>query len=140
MLTEKFAIKKCQLAHLRRKNKFLTDDEEEDNLQKIRKLSGEIKTTDQGFIHLEAEIWKDLDNDERKLIQKYNARVKHNENYKAVKFPEGVTVIHKARRFKEDNELEHHETPTNKENITKRSKKESKTKGIKFNLKDNPED
>ena len=49
-------------------------------------------------------------------------------------------VIHKARRFKEDNELEQHGTPTKKESITKRSKKESKTKGIKFNLKDDLED
>ena len=69
---------------------------------------------------MEADVWKDLDNDERKLIQKYNARVKLNENYKTVKFPEGVMVIHKARRFKEDNKLEHHETPTKKETITKR--------------------
>ena len=73
---------------------------------------------------MEAEIWKNLDNDERKVIQKYNETVKHNKNYKSLKIPEGVTVIHKARRFKEDNELEHHETPTKKENITKRSKKE----------------
>ena len=121
---EKFEIKKRKLAHLRRKNELLMDDEEEDYVRKIRKLSGEIKTTDQGFIHLEADVWKNLDNDERKLIQKYNARVKHNENYRAVKFPGGVTVIHKARRFKEDNELEQHKTPTKKENIVKRSKKE----------------
>ena len=44
-----------------------------------------------------------------KIIQKYNARVKCNENYKAVKFSEGVTVIHKARRYNEDSKLEQSE-------------------------------
>ena len=87
---------------------------------------------------MEAAVWKDLDTDERKLIQKYNARVKHNEHYKAVKFPEGVTVIHKARRYKEDNELEQNENSTKKETVSKKIKRETKGKGIKFNLKDNP--
>ena len=41
------------------------DDEEEDNVQKIRKLSGEIKTTEHGYIHFEASVWKELDNDEK---------------------------------------------------------------------------
>ena len=68
--------------------------EEKENISKMKKKSGEIKTTDQGFIHLDATEWKQLDNDEKKLIQKYNARVKHNENYKEVKFSEGVTLMH----------------------------------------------
>ena len=55
------------------------DDEEESQLQKNRKLSGKITTTEQGYIHLEAAVWKQLDTDEKKLIQKYNARVIHNE-------------------------------------------------------------
>ena len=99
-----------------------------------------MKTTDQGYIHLEAAIWKDLDNDERKLIQKYNARVKHNENYKAVKFPEGVAVIHKARIYKEDSKLEQSENTTKQESVGKKIKRESKRKGIKFNLKDDHEE
>ena len=109
LLTERFEVKKCKLAHLRRKNEYSMDDEEEDNIHKIRKLSGEIKTTEQGYINLEASVWKELDTDEKKLIQKYNARVKCNENYKAVKFSEGVTVIHKARRYNEDSKLEQSE-------------------------------
>ena len=73
---ERFEVKKRKLAHLRRKNDFLMDDEEEDHICKIRKLSGEITSTEQGYIHLEAAVWKELDTDEKKLIQKYNARVK----------------------------------------------------------------
>ena len=85
------------------------DNEEEDSISKTRKLSGEIKTTEQGYINLEASVWKELDTEEKKLIQKYNARVKCNENYKAVKFSEGVTVIHRARRYNKDSKLEQSE-------------------------------
>ena len=99
-MTERFEVKKRKLAQLRRKNDFFTNEENDTHLHKIRKLSGEIATTEHGYIHLEAAAWKELDIEEKKLIQKYNARVKHNENYKDVKFPEGVTIVHKARRLR----------------------------------------
>ena len=86
---------------MRRKNDI--SYEEEENISKMKKKSGEIKTTDQGFIHLDASEWKQLNNNEKKLIQKYNTRVKYIENYKEVKIPEGVTVMHKARRTHENN-------------------------------------
>ena len=91
-----------------------------------------------------AAVWKELDTDEKKLIQKYNARVKHNENYKEVKFPEGVTVIHKARRSQENSKLEENENTTKQEPINKKIKKEGKGKwkwkGIRFNLKNDHEE
>ena len=59
-----------------------------------------------GFIHLESAAWRELDPEEKKLIQKYNAKVKHDENYKDVKFPEGVSVLHKVRRTQEDDNYE----------------------------------
>ena len=68
----------------------------------------------------------------KKLIQKYNARVKHNENYKAVKFLEGVTVIHKARRYQENSKLEENENTTKQEPISKNIKKEAKGKEIRL--------
>ena len=47
-----------------------------------------------------------LNGDEKKLIQKYNTRVKNNENYKDVKFPEGITILHETRRTYEDSTSE----------------------------------
>ena len=135
LLTERFEVKKRKLAHLRRKNEFLMDEEEEAQLHKIRKLSGEITTTEQGYIHLEAAAWRELDTEEKKLIQIYNARVKHNENYKEVKFPEDATIVHKARRTHDNSKSEETDNTVKQEPPTKKAKKETKEKGIKFNLK-----
>ena len=112
------------------------DEEEEDQIHKIRKLSGEITTTEQGYVYLEAVAWKKLDTDEKKLIQKYNARVKHDENYKDVKFPAGVSVLHKVRRTQEDDNYEETDSTDKQEPPAKKVKKETRDKGIQFNLKD----
>ena len=122
------------MAHLRRKNEFFMDEEEKAHLHKIKKLSGEIATTEHGYIHLEAAAWKELDTEEKKLIQKYNARVKHNENYKDVKFPEGVSVVHKARRTQDSDKPEETDNTNKQEPPTKKASKDTKDKGIKFNL------
>ena len=102
-------------------------------------MSGEIATTEQGYIHLEAPAWKELDPEEKKLIQKYNAKVKHNGDYKDVKFSEGVSVIHKVRRTQEDDNYEETDNTVKHESPTKKAKKETRDKGIKFNLKDSYE-
>ena len=54
LLTERFEVKKRKLAQLRRKNDFFTNEENDTHLHKIRKLSGEIETTEHGYIHLAA--------------------------------------------------------------------------------------
>ena len=108
--------------------------EADKNVQKIRKLWGEIPTTEQGYIHMDTSVWRDLSSDEKKLIQKYNARVKHNENYNEVKYPENVIIKHKVRRTHEDNRPEDSETPTKQEPQSKKIKREGKGKGIRFNL------
>ena len=128
------------MAHLRRKNEFFMSEEDDTHLHKIRKLSGEIATTQHGYIHLEAAAWKELDIEEKKLIQKYNARVKHNENYKDVKFPEGVTIVHKARRTQEGDKSEETDNTAKHEPPAKKAKKETRDKGIKFNLKDSSDE
>ena len=140
LLTEKFEVKKRKLAQLRRKSDFFTNEENNTHLHKIRKLSGEIATTQHGYIHLEAAAWKELDIEEKKLIQKYNARVKHNENYKDVKFPEGVSVLHKVRRTQEDDNCEETGSTDKQEPPAKKVKKDTKDKGIKFNLKESYDD
>ena len=86
LLTEKFEVKKRKMAHLRRKNDLYSSNESDGHIHKIRKLSGQIETTEQGFIHLEASAWKELDPVEKKLVQKYNAKVKHNEIIKMLNF------------------------------------------------------
>ena len=68
LLTERFEVKKRKLAHLRRKNEFLTDDEEEDTVQKIRKLSGEIIDSGGGLSPTITKMaWKILSRTERKI-------------------------------------------------------------------------
>ena len=136
LLTERFEVKKRKLAQLRRKSESFVSKEDDEHLHKARKLSGQIATTEQGFIHLEAGAWKELDPEEKKLIQKYNARVKHDENYKEVKFPAGVSVLHKVRRTQEDDNYEETGNTDKQEPPTKKVKKETKDKGIRFNLKD----
>ena len=116
------------------------NEEDDAHLHKIRKLSGEIATTEHGYIHLEAAAWKELDTEEKKLIQKYNARVKHDENYEDVKFPEGVTIVHKARRTQEGDKSEQTDNTVKHEPQAKKIKKEPKDKGIKFNIKDSNEE
>ena len=69
----------------------------------MRRLSGEIHTTRKGFIRLEPSAWTELSEDKKKLVQEYNSRVKHGDNYKEVKFLEGVTVRHKVRRTHQEN-------------------------------------
>ena len=136
MLTEKIEVKKREMAHLRRKNDFYSNNEGDGHLHKIRKLSGQIETTEHVFIHLEASAWKELDPAEKKIVQKYNAKVKHNENYQDVKFPEGVSVIHKARRTHEGDTYEESDSTDKQEPPAKKIKKETRDKGIKFNLND----
>ena len=70
---------------------------------KVRRLSGEIHTTRKGFIKFESSAWAELNEDKKKLAQEYNSRVKHGDNYKEVKFLEGITIRHKVRRPHEEN-------------------------------------
>ena len=134
LLTERFEVKKCQLAQLRRKSESYVNKEDDEHLHKVRKLSGQIATTEQGFIHLGAGAWRELDPEEKKLIQKYNARVKHDENYKEVKFPAGVSVLHKVRRTQEDDNYEETGNTDKQEPPTKKVKKEPRDKRTRFNL------
>ena len=116
------------MAQLRRKSESFVSKEDDEHLHKVRKLSGQIATTEQGFIHLEA--WKELDPEEKKPIQKYNARVKHDENYKEVKFPAGVSVLHKVRRTQEDDDCGETVNTDKQEPPTKKIKKEIKEKEL----------
>ena len=118
------------------RQKDLLSKEDDKHLHKVRKLSGQIVTTEQGFIHLESAAWRELDPEEKKLTQKYNARVKHDENYKDVKFPEGVSVLHKVRRTQEDDNYEETDSTDKQEPPAKKVKKETKDKGVRFNLKE----
>ena len=82
--------KKRRFNQLRRKNDYYKED---NNEHKVRRLSGEIhknkKMIYQAWtISVDRAQWR-----WKKLVQEYNSIVKHGDNYKEVKFPEGVTII-----------------------------------------------
>ena len=77
--------------------------DEEDDIEpstKIRKLCGTLETNEGGFLRLPVNEWKDLPNEDKRFIQRYNAKVKHNEDLSKLVVPDGVVIKSKVRRNK----------------------------------------
>ena len=72
-----------------------------------------------GFLRLPVNEWKDLPDEDKRFIQRNNAKVKHNKDLSKLVVPDGVVSKSKVRR--------------NKINEKNGDKKE---KGITFNLEE----
>jgi hypothetical protein len=75
-----------------------TDEKESPNPKRIRRLTGVIETTKSGCLTIPNEKWSTLTDDDKAFVQKYNAKIKHNEPTDGVEIPEGVTIRNKSRR------------------------------------------
>ena len=77
--------------------------DEEDNIEpstKIRKLCGTLETNEWGFLRLPVNEWKDLPNEDKRYIQRYNNKVKRNEELSKLVVPDRVVIKSKVRRNK----------------------------------------
>jgi hypothetical protein len=84
--------------------------------KRIRRLSGTIETTKNGFLSIPNDQWATLDDDDKAFVQKYNMKVKHKEPLDKVKIPTGV-VINKVRQKNEcdttgETEIEEDDNPS----------------------------
>jgi hypothetical protein len=96
--------------------------------KRVRRLTGELQTTKNGYIILPTQKWKDLSDTERSLIQSFNAKTKHGEAVDGLQWPDGVTIVSKARRVKE----------SSTEPATEKNEKKKKKK-ISFHLQESEE-
>lgn len=110
------------------------DVEEDDNLihpKRVRRLSGMIETTKNGFLSIPNEKWASLNDDDKAFVQKYNAKVKHNEPLDRIAIPDGVTIQGRPRR----NKTNRPESDDEAENDTPVPKKQNKrSKKVKFSV------
>ena len=77
--------------------------DEEDDIEpstKIRKLSGNLETNEGVFLRLPIDKRKDLPNEDKRFIQSYNTKVKHNEDLSKLVVPDGVVMKSRVRRNK----------------------------------------
>jgi hypothetical protein len=76
------------------------DDDEESTIhrKKVRRLTGNIETTKNGFLSIPDNKWVTLNETEKSLVQKYNAKIKHNESTEGLKVPDGLVIKSTSRR------------------------------------------
>jgi hypothetical protein len=74
--------------------------EDNDNTprKRIRRLKGVFETNERGFLSIPHDQWGKLDADDKAFVQKYNAKVKHQEPLASLKVPDGITIKTKSRR------------------------------------------
>ena len=94
---------------------LVTEDESdhEPKKKKVRRFQGKIIPQENGFIKLDTKVWPTLEADQKKFVQRYNAKVKHKENLNELKVPNGITLRHKIRRVNDEKENEVREDLTN---------------------------
>ena len=119
LMMERYEKRKRRFNNMRRKKDQRDEEDDIEPSTKIRKLCGTLETNEEGFLRLPVNEWKDLPNEDKRFIQRYNAKVKHNEDLFKLVVPDGVVIKSKVRR--------------NKINEKNGDKKE---KGITFNLED----
>ena len=81
--------------------------------KRVRKLSGTIETTKNGFLSIPNIVWPTLNEEDKAFVQKYNAKIKHNEPTEKWIIPDGVVIAGKPRRarsIKDDNDDDKAET------------------------------
>ena len=103
-IRKRMAKRKLQNTLRRFRNEVGDNDEKESNdhtppkPKRIRRLTGVIDTTKSGCLTIPNEKWSTLTDDDKAFVQKYNAKIKHNESTDSVVIPEGVTIKNKSRR------------------------------------------
>jgi hypothetical protein len=90
--------------------------------KRARKLSGAIQTTKGGFILIPNDQWATMDDKDKKFVQKYNAKVKHNEPLDKLSVPNGVMIQTNARRAKSSPEEDNDEEEDDQTNKYKKKK------------------
>ena len=114
------------------------NDSSNDNFKRTKRvwhLTGSIETTKNGFLSIPNDQWATLTEDDKAFVQKYNAKVKHQEPLSSVSIPPGVTIKNKARRTKTEMEEDNDNVESDEEKPTKKSKKAEKK--IKFTVQPN---
>jgi hypothetical protein len=145
-IRKRMVKRKLQNTLRRFKNEAVNNDEKESpNPKRIRRLTGIIDTTKSGCLTIPNEKWSTLTDDDKAFVQKYNAKIKHNESVDGVEIPEGITIKNKSRRNRTaasdkteetnlDDESDETETPpTKKQKITTKKK-------VQFHLTSNESD
>ena len=59
-------------------------------LQRTESCVEPLKLMKEAFFSLPVNEWKDLPNDDKRFIQRYNAKVKHNEDLSKLVVPDGL--------------------------------------------------
>lgn len=117
-------------------DKDVEEDDNSINPKRVRRLTGTIETTKNGFLSIPNEKWAALNDDDKAFVQKYNAKVKHNESLDRIVIPDGVTIQGRPRR----NKSPRPDTDDETKNDTPAPKKQNKrSKKVKFSV-DSKED
>ncbi len=104
LLAEKAASRtmKVTARHLKRQHRGgdydITSDEEDERPKKrfratARKLSGAIQLNASGLLQFSHPEWTKLTTEEKKFVQDYNAKTKHQESTEHLTVPDGVTLV-----------------------------------------------
>ena len=99
-MMERYEKRKRRFNNMRRKKDQRDEEDDIEPSTKIRKLCGTLETNEGGFLRLPVNEWKDLPNEDKRFIQRYNAKVKHNEDLSKLVVPDGVVIKSKVRRNK----------------------------------------
>ena len=78
LMMERYEKRKRRFNNMRRKKDQRDEEDDIEPSTKIRKLCGTLETNEGGFLRLPVNEWKDLPNEDKRFIQRYNAKVKHN--------------------------------------------------------------
>ncbi len=84
--------------HHRGGDYIYSSDDEDDRPKKrtratIRKLSGAITLNASGLLQFSRTEWTELTSEEKKFVQDYNAKTKHQESTEHLPVPDGVTLV-----------------------------------------------
>ena len=66
--------------------------------RRAKENSLEIVPHPSGLLSVENDAWQDMEMEKKSFIQEYNARVKHNGNYKELEVPNGMILKNRPRR------------------------------------------
>ena len=150
--------------HVRRMTRNISsgryiDDDSEDEVgsprntkrqktRRTRRLEGTIDTMKSGLISIESSEWKKLTEEDMSFAQKYNSKVKHDEDPSTIPTPTGVKIrVHngesnrdtgsehadqRARRTGTSNKEDNRDDDEDEEEA--QPTKRGETKGISFNM------
>ena len=91
---------------------------------------GELILKPNGLISMDRDKWFALPEEEQKIVQEYNARLKHNEDTSDIQFPEGVTLVSTKARRKHDEFPEDLKDDSDDDEVPKG---QNKRKKVRFN-------